>query len=115
MSTSIRPNSRAAPAMICLDLVVVTHVGAAEEDAASELANFIGCRLTRFLVDVGEADIATLARKAERYLLADAASRPAHQYDLIVKVHDSTSCTRGLPAAWAKTDRSARKMKRIRD
>jgi hypothetical protein len=32
------------------------HVGGAEEDAASELADFIGCRLTRFLVDVGEGD-----------------------------------------------------------
>jgi hypothetical protein len=61
------------------------------------------------------SSIGTLARKVERYLLADAASCPAHQYDLIVKVHDSTSCTRGLPATWAKTDRSARKMKQIRD
>jgi hypothetical protein len=71
-----------------LDLIVVTHVGAAEEDAASELADFVGRRLSRFLVDVGEADIGTLARKAERYLLADAASRSAHQDGLILKVHD---------------------------
>jgi hypothetical protein len=49
--------------------------------------------LSRFLVDVGEADVGTLARKAERYLLADAASRSANQDGLILKVHDSTSRT----------------------
>ncbi len=76
-----------------LDLIVVAHVGVAEEDAASELANLAGRCLGRFLVDVGEADIGTLAGKAERYLLTDAASRSAHQDGLILKVHDSTSRT----------------------
>ena len=79
--------------MNCWTWVVVAHVGAAEEDPASELANFIGGRRSRFLVDVGEADIGALAGKAERYLLADSASRSAHQYDLILELHDSTSCT----------------------
>src|SRR6266481_8998820 len=61
-----------------LDLVVVTHVGAAEENAAPELFDLIGRGRGRFLVDLGEANIGALARKAERYLLADSASRSAH-------------------------------------
>src|SRR5208282_631567 len=80
-----------------LDLVVVTHVGAAEEDTASELFDLTGRGLGRFLVDLGEADIGALARKAQRYLLADSASRSAHQYNLILKRHDSTSVLE-LPA-----------------
>jgi hypothetical protein len=80
-----------------LDLVVVTHVGAAEENAAPELFDLIGRGLRRFLVHVGKADIGARARKAKRYFLADSASRSAYQYDLILKLHDWTSCT-GLPA-----------------
>src|ERR1700730_707405 len=70
-----------------LDLVVVAHVGASEEGAAPELANFIGGRRSSFLVDLGETDIGALARKAECYLFADSASRSAHEDGLILKAH----------------------------
>src|SRR3984893_3137780 len=70
-----------------LDLVVVAHVGAGEEDAAPELANFLGGRRSSFLVDLGETDIGALARKAECYLFADSASRSAHEDGLILKAH----------------------------
>src|ERR1700722_12948199 len=64
-----------------LHLIVVPHVGAAEENAAPQLFDFVGCCLRGFLVDVSESNIGTLARKAERNLLADSASCSAHQYD----------------------------------
>src|SRR5258708_12735127 len=76
-----------------LDLVVVTHVGTAVENAAPELFDLIGRGLGRFLVDLGEADIGARARKAKRYFLADSASRSAYHYDFILKLHSWPPCT----------------------
>src|SRR5579875_1348073 len=84
-----------------LHLTIIAHVCPGEERFASKLFDFVRSRLRRVFVDVGDADIRALASKAERYFLADTASRASHQYDLILKLHGITSAPR-CAAVWEK-------------
>src|SRR6516164_6473579 len=70
-----------------LDLRVIRDIDAFEKYTPSFRFYLFGGRTGRLRIDLGKADVGTLACKRERHCFADAPPRTCDQHNLILELH----------------------------